>query len=85
MNLFFNTTPEDAIKTIDTSRDEAWTKFAEVNVITPEIDAVAYEITRKVFVAGFMAGTQFVLGHVTNEFSKAKTKTNDQSTPKLAV
>lgn len=72
MNLFFNTNPEDAIKTIESGRDEAWEKFANVNAITPEIDAVAYEITRKVFMAGFVSGTQFVLGHVTNEFQKAK-------------
>ena len=68
-------TPQEAISTLQKESQTAWTEFANANNIKTETDIVAYYLAKKVFMAGYMNGSKFVLTHLI----KQTPKTNEPS------
>jgi hypothetical protein len=53
-------TQEEAIAACEAGFEKAWANFAIANGIKPEINQQAYDLTKKVFYAGYTHGAKFV-------------------------
>jgi hypothetical protein len=63
-------TPEEAVQALQKESQEAWTQFANANNIKTETDIVAYYLAKKVFMAGYMNGSKFVMTHLIKQTPK---------------
>jgi hypothetical protein len=65
-------TPEEAIAACQAGSEEAWKEFSTANNIKPEVNQEAYDITKKVFSAGYTFGIQFISGKLTELIIKSQ-------------
>lgn len=76
MKLF--NTPEEAIAETEAAFEKQWANFSAINNIKPEVNKEAYELTKKVFRAGYMFGAQFISGKLI-ETINSTTQENEHS------
>jgi hypothetical protein len=59
-------TPEETIAACEAGRETAWNAFSTANNIKPEVNQAAYDITKKVFCAGYTFGLNFMAEKLTD-------------------
>lgn len=64
--------PEEAIAACDAQFEKSWMEFSTSNHIKPEVNQQAYDITKKVFYAGYVNGVKFVGQDIIKIIEKSK-------------